>query len=166
MKTGNFKLGGIFRIKCFDSEHNLKWETESKNLVVDEGLAHILDAVFTLSAVTPNANYYIGLTDGTPTISANDTLASHAGWIEVTDYTEGTRQEYVEARTALTVDNAASKGVFSINASATVGGAFICSASSGTTGTLLAASAFSTGDKPVTSGDTIEVQYDYSASSS
>ena len=165
MKTGNFKMGGIFRIKCFDSEGNLKWEDTSKNLVVDEGLQHILDAVFTLSAVTPNANYYIGLTDGTPAVSANDTLASHAGWVEVTAYSEANRQEYVEARTSLTVDNSASKAIFSMNASSTVGGAFIASVNSGTAGLLLAASAFANGDKAVTNGDTIEVQYDFSASS-
>lgn len=165
MKTGNFKLGGIFRIKCFDSDHNLKWETKSKNLVVDEGLQHILDAIFTLSAVTPNANYYIGLTDGTPAISANDTLAAHAGWVEVTAYSEAARQEFVEVRTTLTVDNSASKAIFSMNASTTVGGAFIGSVDTGTAGLLLAASAFANGDKAVTSGDTIEVQYDFSGSS-
>ncbi len=159
------KLGGIFRIKCFDAENNLKWETESKNLVVDEGLAHILDTIYTLGGVTPNANYYIGLTDGTPAISANDTLAAHAGWVEVTAYAEPSRQEYVETRTGLTVDNSASKAIFSMNGAATVGGAFICSVDTGTAGLLLAASAFANGDKTVTSGDTIEVQYDFSASS-
>lgn len=160
-----FKVGGIFRIKCFDADKNLKWEENSANLVVDEGLAHILDTIYTLGGITPNANYYIGLTDGTPAISANDTLASHAGWVEVTAYSEVARQEYIEARTSLTVDNSASKAIFSMNASSTVGGAFITSASTGTSGLLLSASAFANGDKAVTSGDTIEVQYDFSASS-
>lgn len=165
MKTGNFKLGGIFRTKCFDPEKNLKWETISSNLVVDEGLAHILDAIFSLGAVTPNANYYIGLIDATPTISANDTLTTHAGWVEVTDYAEATRQEYVETRASLTIDNALAKATFSMNATTTVGGAMVCSVDSGTAGLLLAVSPFATGDKPVDSGDTIEVQYDFSASS-
>ena len=159
------KLGGIFRIKCFDPERNLKWETESKNLVVNEGLNHILDTIFTLGGEVASANYFIGLTDGTPSISPNDVLAAHAGWIEVTAYTEASRQEYVETRTSLTVDNSAAKAIFSMNSSSTVGGAFISSAASGTSGMLLAASAFANGDKSVTSGDTIEVQYDFSASS-
>ena len=160
-----FKLGGIFRIKCFDIKGILKWETVSKNLVVDEGLAHVLDAVYTLGGVTPNANYYIGLSDGTPSVAASDTLAAHPGWTEITGYSEPTRQEYIEVRTGLTVDNSANKAIFSINASNTVGGAFITSVNSGTSGMLLAASAFANGDKSVTSGDTIEVQYDFSASS-
>ena len=163
--NNGFKMGGIFKVKCFDVNDILKWETTSKNLVVDEGIGHVLDAVFTLSAVTPHANFYIGLTDGTPTVAGGDTLVSHAGWVEVTDYSEVTRQEYVEARTGYTVDNSASKAVFSINGTATVGGSFICSAGTGTAGELLAASAFANGDKSVTSGDTIEVQYDFSASS-
>lgn len=165
MEKKGIKLGGIFRVKCFDADRKLKWKTKSKNLVVDEGLAHILDSIYTLGGITPNANYYIGLTDGTPAISGNDTLASHAGWVEVTAYSEAARQEYIEVRTSLTVDNSSSKAIFSMNASSTVGGAFICSADTGTAGLLLAASAFANGDKTVTSGDTIEVQYDFSASS-
>jgi len=160
-----FKVGGIFRVKCYDPNGILKWEDVSKNLVVDEGLQHILDSIFTLGGETPKTNFYIGLTDGTPAVSASDTLAAHAGWVEVTDYSEAARQEYVEARTSLTVDNSASKSIFSINGSATVGGAFICDQTTGTAGLLLAASAFANGDKTVTSGDTIEVQYDFSASS-
>lgn len=163
--NNGIKLGGVFKIKCFDKSGSLRWEDKSSNIVVTQGLAHVLDAVYTLGGVTPHTNYYIGLTDGSPTTAAGDTLASHSGWIEVTGYTEGARQEYVEARTGLTVDNSASKAVFSINATETVGGAFICSVNSGTSGDLLAVSAFTNGDKAVTSGDTIEVQYDFSVSS-
>jgi len=159
------KLGGIFRIKCFDPKRNLKWETESKNLVVNEGLNHILDTIFALGGEVANTSYFIGLTDGTPTISANDVLASHAGWTEVTAYSEASRQEYVETRTALVVDNSAAKAIFSMNSSSTVGGAFISSAASGTSGMLLAASAFANGDKAVDDGDTIECEYSFSAAS-
>ncbi|RLA61051.1 MAG: hypothetical protein DRQ78_08995 [Epsilonproteobacteria bacterium] len=159
------KLGGIFYFKCFDEDGNLKWETQSKNLVVDEGLISILETIFTIGGTIPETNYYIGLCDGTPSIASTDTLAAHPGWVEVSGYTEAARQEFVEARIGLTVDNSANKSIFSINASNTVGGAFIGSVSTGSTGLLLSASAFANGDKSVTSGDTIEVQYDFSASS-
>ncbi|GAG46997.1 unnamed protein product, partial [marine sediment metagenome] len=33
-----------------------------------------------------------GLTDGTPTPAAGDTMASHGGWTEVVAYDEGVRQ--------------------------------------------------------------------------
>jgi len=161
-----FKLGGVFLVTCYDKYGKMKWQERSKNLVVTVGLEHILDGLFSLGGVIANPNYYLGLTDGTPTIVAGDTLGSHAGWAEVADYDETTRQAFTAARTGLTVDNSVSKAVYSINATATVGGAFITSADTGTTGLLLAASAFSNGDKPVTSGDTVEVQYDFSATSS
>jgi len=162
----NFKLGGIFYVTCYDADGNIKWKDQSKNLVVDVGLEHILDIIFSLGGATANPNYYIGLTDGSPTISANDTLGSHAGWNEIQDYTEGARQEYIEARTGLTVDNSANKAIFSINATATVGGSFITSVDTGTTGLLLAVAPFANGDKSVTNGDTVEVQYDFSSASS
>ena len=157
------KLGGIFNVKCLDKKGNLKWEADAKNLVVDEGLNHQLDLLFesSTSQIDP---WYIGLTDSTPTVDATDTLGSHTGWAEVTDYT-GDRKEFVNTRSNQTVDNSASKASFAINAdSTTVGGAFICSATSGNTGTLLCAASFSGGDKNADNGDTLEVQYTYSAS--
>ncbi len=165
MKQG-LKIGGVFKVTCYDKNGKIKWNDVSKNLVSNVGLEHVLDAIFSLGGVVANANYYIGLTDGTPTVAAADTLASHAGWVEVSGYVEPARQEFVEARTSRTISNSASKAVFSINATATVGGCFITSASTGTTGLLLAASAFANGDKSVTNGDTIEVQYDFTATSS
>ena len=63
------------------------------------------------------------------------------------------------------VTNSASKASFSINATATVGGAFLCSASSGTTGTLFSAADFqSPGDRSVVSGDVLTVTYTFSLS--
>jgi hypothetical protein len=60
--------------------------------------------------------------------------------------------------------NSASPAVFNINATATVGGAFLTSdnAKSGTTGTLFSASDFTTGDRSVVSGDTLNVTYTFS----
>ena len=53
----------------------------------------------------------------------------------------------------------------SINATATVGGAFLCNAASGTSGILFSASDFqSPGDRTVASGDTLNVTYTFSLS--
>lgn len=158
-------LGGIFRVKCYSSQGILKWEDTTKNMVVDVGLQHILDLVFSLGAETAKPNFYIGLTDGTPVFASTDTMVTHAGWVEDGNYTEAVRQEFVEVRSTLTVGNSASKAVFSINATTTIGGAFIVSDTSGTAGLLVAGAAFSNGDKSVFLGDTIEVQYDFTASS-
>ena len=155
------RLGGIFRIKCVDKHGALKWEDEAKNLVVNEGLYHILDTEFT--GGTPVTTWYIGLANSSPSPAANDTLASHGGWTENSNYT-GNRQEWDETRSGATVSNSASKASFPITSdSQTLGGAFLCSVATGTSGTLMSVAAFSGGDKSADNGDTIEVQYDFTA---
>ena len=65
------------------------------------------------------------------------------------------------------VTNSASPATFTINATATVGGAFLTSGSakSGTTGTLFSAADFaSPGDRSVVSGDILSVTYTFSLS--
>lgn len=154
------RVGGIFTIECYDKDGNLKWRDKMRNLVVNEGLQHGLDVLFSGSAQTNP--WYVGLTDASPTVAAGDTLASHVGWTEFDEYT-GNRQEYVEVRTNQTMSNSASRASFPITASGTVGGAFLSSVATGTTGILLCASALTQGDRSVVNGDTVQVQYDYSA---
>jgi hypothetical protein len=36
------KAGGVFKVVCHDKDGNLKWETESHNLVVNVGLVTLL----------------------------------------------------------------------------------------------------------------------------
>jgi len=157
-----FKIGGFFTIKCFDSNGNLKWEDTNHNIVVNEGIQHILDVVF--MGGTQKAHFYVGLISGTPTPSSTDTLASIT---EFSSYTEGARQEYVEGfNGTLEITNNNSKAIFSINGNGTIGGSFITDVDSGTSGILIAENAFANGDRNVATGDTIEVQYDISGTSS
>jgi hypothetical protein len=63
------------------------------------------------------------------------------------------------------ITNTASPAAFNINATATVGGAFLISnnTKSGTTGILFSASDFAApGDRVVASGDTLNVTYTFS----
>jgi hypothetical protein len=87
-------------------------------------------------------------------------MASHAGWAEITDYTEGTRPVLnTHAAADKSVDNSgANKASFSINANATIGGAFLCTNSTkgGSAGVLYSVGAF-TADKPLEDGDTLNV---------
>jgi len=156
-----FKLNGIYSLECYDKDGKLKWEDEFKNLVVNQGLQHTLDTEF--SGGTAVTTWYLGLTDGTPTVNAADTLASHAGWVEVTAYT-GSRMEWVEVRSGNAMTNSASVAVFPITGTATVGGGFLASAASGTSGTLLSAGALTGGDRSVSSGDTVSMTYTLTAS--
>lgn len=154
----NFKGKPI--IQCYDSNNNLKWEEGVDNTVVDEGINHILDVVFdeTTSQVS---TWYIGLLGSTPNVSATDTLSDLN---EETNY-DGDRKEFIHSRTDQQVDNRNDKATFSITGTATIGGAFMASAASGTTGILLCGAAFDNGDKPVDNGDTLNVRYDFSGSS-
>ena len=157
-------VGGVFHVDCRDSAGWLKWTATAPNLVTTAGLQHLLDVLFAGSTqVNP---WYVGLTDGTPTVDAGDTVASHAGWAEVVAYDEATRQTYTDVRSSQTVSNAASKAVFTVSTNATtIGGAFLASDSTrgGSTGTLLCAAAFTGGDKTADDGDTLSVTYTFTA---
>ncbi len=161
--------GGVYHVQCFDKDGNLKWEAQSKNLVVNVGLKDMNDKYFTGSAYT--AAWYVGVygAAASNTPAAGDTMTSHAGWTEVVAYSQATRPQAVFAA-ATTADpsvitTSASPAVFTINATTTVGGAFLTSNStkSGTTGTLFSASDFAApGDRNVVSGDTLNVTYTFS----
>jgi hypothetical protein len=96
-------------------------------------------------------------------------MASHAGWTEITAYSQTTRPQCIfGAATAADpsiINNSLSVAVFSINGAATVGGAFLTTNNTkgGTTGTLFSAADFQApGDRPVVSGDTLNVTYQVS----
>jgi hypothetical protein len=169
-KTGEeAKATGLFEIKCHDKDGNLKWQAESKNLVVNAGLAYMAGSA--LTSVTQITTWYLGLygAGASNTSAAGDTMSSHAGWTEVVAYSNVTRvaATFVTATTAnpSVVTNTASPATFNINGTTTVGGAFLTSGSakSGTTGTLFSAADFgSPGDRSVVNSDTLSVTYTFS----
>ena len=162
------KATGRFKIECFDKDGKLKWTAEEHNLVVNVGLQYM--AGVALTSTTQITAWYIGLYGAASSNNpaATDTLAIHAGWTEITPYSGSRPSATFAAATNANpsvVTNSASKASFSINATATVGGAFLCSASSGTTGTLFSAADFqSPGDRSVVSGDVLTVTYSFSLS--
>lgn len=161
--------GGVFSIECRDKDGNIKWTAQSPNLVVNVGLKDMNDKYFSGSAYT--AAWYIGLYGAASSNNpaAGDTMSSHAGWTEVTAYSQATRPQatFGAATTAdpSVISNTASPAVFSINGSTTVGGAFLTTNNTkgGTTGTLFSAADFAApGDRVLTSGDTLNVTYQFS----
>ncbi len=163
------KAGGVFIVQCHDKDGNLKWQAEKHNLVVNVGLKDMNDKYFTGSGYT--AAWYIGLygSGSTNNPAAGDTMASHAGWTEVTAYSQATRPAatFAAASTAdpSVITNSASPATFSINGTTTVGGAFLTSDNTkgGTSGILFSASDFqSPGDRSVVNGDTLTVTYTFS----
>lgn len=158
-------LAGGWAIQCHDKDGNLKWEEDISNLVTNAGESMMLQVG--LDGQTQLTTWYVGLTDGTPTVAEGDTMASHAGWVEVTAYSEATRVTWVGGtESGQSIDNSASTADFSIDTnSTTVGGAFLVSnnTKSGTTGTLYAVGAFSGGDRSVDDGDTLSVTATFTA---
>ena len=174
--TCNTKAGeaaqatGVYHVECRDKDGNLKWTAESKNLVVNAGLRYMAGSA--LTSVTQITTWYLGLygAGASNTPAAGDTMSSHAGWTEYTNYSNANRVTATLA-TATTanpsvVTNSASPAAFNINgAGGTVGGAFLTSENTkgGTTGTLFSAADFgSPGDRAVVNGDTLSVTYTFS----
>ena len=166
--TARVGAGGVFTMQCFDADGNLKWESSLPNLVVNVGLQDMNTQYFKGAAYT--AAWFIGLYGAAASNNpaAGDTAASHAGWTEVVPYSNATRPAATFG-TATTADpsvisNSASPASYTINATSTVGGAFLISNStkSGTTGILFSASDFAApGDRSVASGDTLNVTYTF-----
>ena len=161
--------GGRFKVECLDKDGNLKWTAESKNLVVNVGLQDMNTQYF--KGATYTAAWYIGLYGAAASNNpaAGDTMSSHAGWTEITGYSNANRPTatFGTATTAdpSVIDNSASPASFSINATNTIGGAFLTSNNTkgGTTGILFSAADFqSPGDRSVVSGDTLNVTYTFS----
>lgn len=114
------------------------------------------------------STWFVGLVDNASfsAYAAGDTMASHAGWVEGTPYSNTTRPQLTLGTVAAgSVDNSAAKAVFNINATLTVRGAFVCNlANKGTgTGTLYGAADFGA-SRSVLSGDTLNVQVTASVS--
>lgn len=160
---------GQYSLECRDSAGNLKWVMDGENLVVNEGLQNMNTQYF--KGVSYSATWYIGLygaaASNDPT--ANDTAASHPGFTEIVPYSNATRPaaSFGTASTAdpSVISNSGSPAAFTINATATVGGAFLISdnTKSGTAGVLFSASDFEApGDRTVASGDTLNVTYTFS----
>lgn len=147
-----------YEVECRDANGNVKWIESFTNLVTTVGKTDIIDKYFKGSSYT--AAFYCGL-KGTGSAAAGDTLASHAGWAEVTPYA-GNRPA-ITFGTTTSGSNTATAVSYSINATQTVAGAFIATVNTGTSGVLYSAGDFSV-SRSVISGDTLNVTLTVSAS--
>jgi len=138
-----------YRVECVSADGNVKWVEEFSNLVTTEGKNDIIDKYFKGSAYT--AAWFMGL-KGAGSAAAGDTLASHAGWSEVTPYS-GNRPAITFGTTS-NGSNTATAVSYSCTGSATVAGAFVASVNTGTSGKLYSAGDFAA-SRSVVSGDTL-----------
>jgi hypothetical protein len=174
-------IEGHYHVVCRDQDGNVKWEEQFPNLVNSIGKELMLDTLLkgvSYSVVGP----FLGLISGaSPTFLAADTMTSHAGWTEFTNYTvggsavRGTAVFASASSSGLSPSNittsAASAITYTITgAGGTVGGCFLVTGSGAsstqgnTSGTLYSAGAFATA-KTTTAGDTVSVTYSTTATS-
>lgn len=136
----------------------LPW-TKFKNLITLQGRTFMLECMFNGETVVDP--WYAGLISNSPSpvLSVNDTLASHAGWTEFTDYT-GNRQTWTTNAASAAAITTATVFTFPIIDSGSIAGMFLASAATGTTGTLWNAATFPTAT-PVLNGDDVKLTYAY-----
>lgn len=161
---------GRYEIECIATDGRLKWREVIDNVVQTVGKNLALDTFLAGSAYTITGPF-MGLISSTSfsAVSAGDTMSSHAGWLEA----GGTNAPTYSGNRKTAVWSPAVSGAkalsaalsFAITSSGTVKGAFLCYGSGAsatkdsTTGTLWSAGTFSTGDKVVVNGDTLNVNY-------
>lgn len=134
-------------------------------MITTQGLNDLLDTY--LGARAKEAAFYVGLISGTgyTGVSASDTMASHAGWTEYTDYSE-------TSRPAISFGASSSGDVtnpvvvsFTPNADASVAGFFITTVATkgGSTGRIPFAGVFSEGVQYVKTAETQQFVIDIAA---
>lgn len=176
-------VGGLITVttnylfEWFDPQGNFLGRAQTDNVVVNEGLDDLLDKYFKGSSYT--ADWYVGLITGgspIPAPAAGDTLDSHSGWTEFTNYTNSpnVRQTLTLGTVSgQSVDNSASKASFTIGTASpnsfAIGGAFLTTDSainnSSPVGLLYSAAAFGTGDVVIPGSSTLNVTATLTAAS-
>lgn len=134
------------------------WRDSYVNMIPTVGLNKLLDATFKTGLAAPA--WYVGLISTGATFALADTEAAHAGWTELTNYSQTTRVAFTPGTVSGgSVDNSSSKASFSITSGGTVGGAFLSDSSTkgGTSGTIYGEGALAGGDQAVLGGDVVNV---------
>jgi hypothetical protein len=141
----------------------------SRNLITNEGLTYKTGVA--LLGTTAITTWYLVPVDDAPTIAAGDTYASHAGWAEVENYEEATRQEWegaagaagVATNSADRVEITISSGGADIGGMALVGGGSDPTVKGDTAGggTLFSVDAFDVGDRNLQANDIFRITYQY-----
>jgi hypothetical protein len=161
---------GRYEVECIGADGQLKWRDTIENIVCTVGKNLMLDTAFAGAAYTVTGPY-MGLISSTSysAVAAGDTMTSHAGWLEA----GGTNAPTYSGNRKTAVWSAASAGSvalsaalsFAITGTGTVKGAFLCYGSGAsatkdnTGGVLWSAGTFTTGDKAVVNGDTLNCNY-------
>jgi hypothetical protein len=161
---------GRYEIECRGPDGKIKWRDTIENVVATVGKNLALDTFLAGAAYTV-VGPFMGLISSTSwsAVSAGDTMASHAGWLEAgnanTPTYTGTRKTAAWSAATAGAKALSASLSFAITGTGTVKGAFVVYGTGAvntvdnTAGTLWSAGTFSSGDKAVVNGDTINVAY-------
>ena len=159
------KQGILAQGEYFDRVNGGEWQT-THNLVVNEGLAHLLNVA--MGTTAKPAGYYLALFSGAAAPAANWTAANFsavaAEIVSMTEgYTSATRPQWTPQNTSTnSIDNfnAVAKVTIATSSQLTVTGAAMLTNSTkgGTTGTLISASKY-TAARVFQDGDEYEIGY-------
>jgi hypothetical protein len=162
-----FRTAGRFFAQGIDRDGSILWNMPFNNGTTNVGLDNVLSVY--LGAGSQTATWFMGLIDnaGFSTLAVGDTMASHAGWAENTNYTESVRQTWSPAAVSGQSITNTTNVTFSINTTVTIAGAFLVSNSTkgGSTGILWATGQFSSA-QVLTTGQSLKVTYTCTASAS
>lgn len=147
----------------------LKWTDYVDNLLVDTGRDEYLTQLWKASAYT--AQHYLGFVDGpTPSFAAGDTMVTHAGWTEFTEYAAATRPDLTANLGAVAAASLTTSTSISITVNADTldcNGLFTTTnnVKGGTTGTLITAGTFTQGNKSVDTNDVLDADITFTMAS-
>ena len=161
---------GRYEVECIGADGKLKWRDVIENVVATVGKNLMLDSSLAGAAYTV-VGPYMGLISSVSytAAAAGDTMTSHSGWLEAGGANAPTYSG--NRKTAVwSASSAGSKALsaalsFAITGTGTVKGAFLVfgtgavATKDDTGGVLWSAGTFSTGDKAVVNGDTLNVNY-------
>ncbi len=148
------------------------WKEEFHNLVTHSGTKYLLDILANSAAI--KAPWRVGLIQCGLTVANADTMSSHAGWDDFSNYSESAHQLWVGAAAdaqgaanSFETSNSATVAAFTIRGAATtsVGGAFLAETAtmSGNVGIIYAAGGFTGGDRTgLQPADTLNVTATFS----
>lgn len=145
----------VFEAVCTGPDGQEKWREKCRNIVTLEGKTLLMNVGF---FTTAKPAWFLLLTSA-GTKAVGDTLATHAGWTELTPYSGNRPAVAYTAATTVSVSGAQvthTAVTFAITATATVAGCGVCTVATGTTGILYNAGDFSAA-RSVAAGDSLSV---------
>lgn len=168
--TEHAEAHGRYEVECIGADGKLKWRDVIENVVCTVGKNLALDTFLAGSAYTV-VGPFMGLISSTSytAVAAGDTMSSHSGWLEgggsnAPTYSGNRKTAAWSAATAGAKALSAALS-FAITGTGTCKGAFLVygtgavNTKDDTNGVLWSAGTFSTGDKAVVNGDTLNVNY-------